>query len=199
MLALPLQETRFDTVVVGTVAESEVVQVFHNPFEEPIEAIYLFPLHEQAAVDDYAMTIGDRTIRGKIDTRERARETYEEARAAGKTAGLLEQERPNIFTQSLANIPPGFRVETVPPLPRLWAPRTALYRVLLNLIDNAVKFAPPRRQRRGRAYRRVDPRDPTCGGQRDRHPGRGAGEDLSPVYQVDDSLARPTPAPARPR
>jgi Ca-activated chloride channel family protein len=111
LLELPLQSTRFDTVVVGTVAETEIVQVFGNPLEQPIEAIYLFPLHERAAVDDYALTIGDHTIRGKIDTRERARETYEQAKREGHTAGLLEQQRPNLFTQHVANIAPGETIE----------------------------------------------------------------------------------------
>lgn len=111
VLALPLQHTSFDTVVVGTVAETEVVQTFANPFDEAIEAVYMFPLHERSAVDDYRLTIGDRTIRGQIMTRDDARETYEQAKDEGKTAGLLEQERPNIFTQNVANIPPGEAIQ----------------------------------------------------------------------------------------
>jgi Ca-activated chloride channel family protein len=110
-LALPLQRTKFDTVVTGTVSETEVVQVFANPFDTPIEAVYVFPLHERAAVDDYHLTIGDRTIRGEMKTRKDARETYEQAKQDGRAAGLLEQERPNIFTQSVANIPPGAVIE----------------------------------------------------------------------------------------
>jgi Ca-activated chloride channel family protein len=111
LLELPLQATRFDTVVVGTVAETEIVQVFGNPLEQPIEAIYLFPLHEHAAVDDYALTIGSRTIRGKIATRDNAREIYEQAKESGQTAALLEQQRSNIFTQHVANIAPGETIE----------------------------------------------------------------------------------------
>lgn len=110
-LALPLQRTKFDTVVIGTVAETEVVQVFANPFDTPIEAVYVFPLHERAAVDDYHLTIGDRTIRGQMKTRKDARDTYEQAKQDGRAAGLLEQERPNVFTQSVANIPPGAVIE----------------------------------------------------------------------------------------
>lgn len=108
---MPLQRTEFDTVVVGSIAETEVTQIFANPLSEPIEAVYTFPLHEDAAVDDYSITVGDRTIRGDIKTREDARKTYEEAKEAGNTAGLLEQQRPNIFTQSVANIPPGEAIE----------------------------------------------------------------------------------------
>jgi Ca-activated chloride channel family protein len=111
LLALPLQHTKFDTVVVGTVAETSVTQIFANPFDEPIEAVYMFPLHERAAVDDYWLTIGERSIRGKMQTREQARETYEQAKQDGRTAGLLEQQRPNVFTQHVANILPGESIE----------------------------------------------------------------------------------------
>lgn len=67
----------------------------------------MFPLPDQAAVDDMEIMIGDRVIKGNIKKREEAKEIYERARAEGRTAGLLEQERDNIFTQSLANIKPG--------------------------------------------------------------------------------------------
>lgn len=113
VLALPLSEVAFDTIVLGTVADTEVRQVFENPFDEPIEAVYVFPLPQDAAVDDYAIEIGDRTITGVMKTRADARKTYETARAAGHRAGLLEQERPNIFTQSVANIPPGESITVV--------------------------------------------------------------------------------------
>ncbi|HVI03531.1 MAG TPA: VIT domain-containing protein [Enhygromyxa sp.] len=111
LLALPLQHTKFDTVVVGTVAETTVTQLFANPFDQPIEAIYMFPLHERAAVDDYRLTVGSRSIRGQIETREQARRIYERAKHEGHTAGLLEQQRPNVFTQHVANIAPGESVE----------------------------------------------------------------------------------------
>jgi Ca-activated chloride channel family protein len=111
LLALPLQHTKFDTVVVGTVAETTVTQLFANPFDEPIEAIYMFPLHERAAVDDYWLKVGSRSIRGQMETRAQARRIYEQAKQEGHTAGLLEQQRPNVFTQHVANIAPGESVE----------------------------------------------------------------------------------------
>ncbi len=109
--ALPLQESRFDSVVVGTVAETTVTQVFHNPFTETIDGVYTFPLADDGAVDDYAIRIGARIIRGEMKDREEARKIYEKARDEGRRAGLLEQERTNIFTQSLANIAPGESIE----------------------------------------------------------------------------------------
>lgn len=110
-LALPLRETRYDTVIVGTVAETSVVQVFHNPLPDRLEARYNFPLPHDAAVDDYWIRVGDEQIHGVMKRRDEARKTYEAARDAGHTAALLEQHRPNVFAQAVANIPPGGTVE----------------------------------------------------------------------------------------
>ncbi len=111
-MALPLKETRFDTRVVGTVAETDVTQTFTNPYtDKPLEAIYVFPLADDAAVDDYWIHLGERHIHGVIKKREEARKMYEQAKQAGQSAALLDQERPNIFTQSVANIPPGGSIE----------------------------------------------------------------------------------------
>lgn len=109
-VGFPLEKTTLRGSITGAVAGLELEQVFSNPFQEPIEAVYLFPLGERAAVHDYEMVIGERTVRGTIDTKTKARATYEAAKANGQTAGLVEQERPNVFQQRLANIPPGQRV-----------------------------------------------------------------------------------------
>lgn len=103
----PLKHTDVRADVAGPVARVTVTQEFHNPSREPIEAVYTFPLPQDAAVDDMTMTIGKRVVRGRILRREEAREVYEAARAAGKAAALLDQERPNVFTQAVANIMPG--------------------------------------------------------------------------------------------
>ena len=102
-----LKRTEVDAEVSGFLASVTVTQIFENPYSQPLEALYVFPLPEKAAVDDMQLVIGQRVIRGVIQTREQARETYERARAEGKTAALLDQERPNLFTQSVANILPG--------------------------------------------------------------------------------------------
>ena len=106
----PLKHTEVEAHIIGFVARVGVRQVFHNPLDEPIEAVYQFPLPENAAVDDMVMVIGARRIVGVIQSREEARQTYQTARAQGHVAGLLEQERPNLFTQSVANIEPGAEV-----------------------------------------------------------------------------------------
>lgn len=103
----PLKHTDVKTEIAGFIARVTVTQQFENPYETPIEAIYTFPLSEKGAVDRMEMTIGDRTIHGVIKERDEARQIYEAAKAAGQRASLLDQERPNIFTQSVANIMPG--------------------------------------------------------------------------------------------
>ena len=108
--ACPLKHTDVDVRISGFIARVNVVQQFHNPTSEKIEAVYTFPLAEDSAVDKMEMKVGDRVIIGTIHRREEAREIYEEAKAAGHVASLLDQERPNIFTQSVANIEPGAEV-----------------------------------------------------------------------------------------
>ncbi|MCH7812735.1 MAG: VWA domain-containing protein [Planctomycetes bacterium] len=108
--ACPLKHTEVTVEIAGLTARVHVTQTYHNPFDTKIEAIYTFPLSEHAAVDDMTMTVGDRTIRGQIKPRDEARQIYEHAKAAGHVASLLDQERPNIFTQAIANIEPGERV-----------------------------------------------------------------------------------------
>jgi Ca-activated chloride channel family protein len=113
VLELPLKHTSVKADVSGYIARVDVTQTFQNPFKEKIEAVYVFPLPNRAAVDAMTMKIGDRVIIGQIKKREEAKEIYEKAKAAGHVAALLEQERPNIFTQSVANIEPGKEIEVV--------------------------------------------------------------------------------------
>jgi Ca-activated chloride channel homolog len=102
-----LRHTDVDAAVSGFAARVSVTQEFVNPFSEPVEAIYVFPLPDNAAVDDMKLIVGERVIRGVVKERSQARYAYERAKAQGRRAALLDQERPNIFTQSIANIQPG--------------------------------------------------------------------------------------------
>ncbi|HEX8734331.1 MAG TPA: TonB family protein [Pyrinomonadaceae bacterium] len=108
--ACPLKHTSVKAEISGFLARVKVVQEFENNFSEPIEAVYTFPLPANAAVDDMTMRIGERTIRGQIMRREEARKVYQTAKSQGKTASLLDQERPNVFTQSVANILPNEKI-----------------------------------------------------------------------------------------
>src|SRR5213080_4736313 len=107
----PLKHTDVKADISGFLARATVTQEFQNPFNEKIEAVYTFPLPQNAAVDDMTMLVGDRAVRGKILRREEAEAVYEAARNNGQTASLLAQERPNIFTQSVANILPGEQIK----------------------------------------------------------------------------------------
>lgn len=107
----PLEKTSVVGDISGFGARVTVSQTFHNPTQEPIEAVYTFPLPQNAAVDRMTMTIGSRVVEAEIKRREEARQIYDQAKNAGQTASLLDQERPNVFTQSVANIMPGAKIK----------------------------------------------------------------------------------------
>lgn len=110
-IPLPLKHTDVKGQISGYIATVNVIQQFHNPYGEKIEAIYLFPLPQNAAINEFIMIIGDRKIRGIIREREEAERIYQQARNQGYVASLLTQERPNIFTQKVANIEPGKQID----------------------------------------------------------------------------------------
>ncbi|MEX1094736.1 MAG: VIT domain-containing protein, partial [Planctomycetales bacterium] len=106
----PLQRTDVDVRISGHFTRVKVAQRYRNPYKHKIEAVYTFPLGHRAAVDRMTMTVGDRVVQGEVKERFQARRIYEAARNQGHVAALLEQERPNIFTQSVANIEAGAEV-----------------------------------------------------------------------------------------
>jgi Ca-activated chloride channel family protein len=103
---LPLKSTSVRVNISGVIADVVVTQVYKNEGKRPIEAIYVFPASTRAAVYGMKMTIGERTIVAKILEREAARQEYERAKQTGKSASLLEQQRPNVFQMNVANILP---------------------------------------------------------------------------------------------
>jgi Ca-activated chloride channel family protein len=107
----PLKHTDVQAEISGFLARVTVTQEFTNPSQDKVEAVYTFPLPQNAAVNDMTMNVGGRTIKGVIKKREDAQKIYQQAIQAGHTAALLDQERPNIFTQSVGNIPPGGSVK----------------------------------------------------------------------------------------
>ncbi|HZX93390.1 MAG TPA: VIT domain-containing protein [Myxococcales bacterium] len=104
---LPLEGVQLRARVVDRVAEVTVEQRFGNPFSDPIEAVYVFPLAGGCAVSRFEMQIGSRTLRAKVEARGEARRQYAEALQQGKRAALLEQERDDVFTVQVGNIAPG--------------------------------------------------------------------------------------------
>ena len=104
---LPLESTIVDVNIAGIIANVSVKQIYTNKGEDVLEAIYIFPASTRAAVYSMKMTIGNRVIIAKVKEKNQAREEYEKAKSDGKTASLLEQQRPNVFQMNVANILPG--------------------------------------------------------------------------------------------
>ena len=108
---LPLKETSVEVNIAGVIADIKVAQVYKNEGTSILEAIYVFPASTRAAVYNMKMTIGERIIQAKIEKKKEARREYEQALAEGKTASLLEQQRPNVFQMNVGNILPGDEIK----------------------------------------------------------------------------------------
>jgi len=124
---LPLKATRADVEVAGVIASVTVTQVYKNDGDKTLEAIYVFPASTRAAVHAMRMTIGERTIEAQIKKREEARRDYETAREQGRTASLLEQQRPNVFQMNVANIQPGDEIHVEMNYTELLVPEDGVY------------------------------------------------------------------------
>lgn len=127
---LPLKDTRVDISVSGVIADVKVVQTYRNEGSRPINATYVFPASTRAAVYSMRMRIGDQVIVAKIKERQAAKHEFEEAKQQGKSASLLEQNRPNVFSMSLSNVMPGDQVEIELRYTELLVPTDGIYEVL---------------------------------------------------------------------
>jgi Ca-activated chloride channel homolog len=107
----PVLGATVEVKVTGIIARTRVTQIFTNPSQEWLEGIYVFPLPADGAVDTLRMKVGDRTIQGVIQEKDEARRTYETAKQQGVKATLIQQQRPDVFTTSVANVGPGETVE----------------------------------------------------------------------------------------
>jgi len=105
-LEAPRLGADYTVTISGPTGRTIITQRFTNPANGWVEGVYVFPLPESAAVDTLKIVAGNRVIVGEVKEKQEAKVIYEEAKAAGQTASLLEQERPNIFTNSVANIGP---------------------------------------------------------------------------------------------
>jgi len=133
-VAAPLVSTKIDIAVTGPILRATVTQRFRNPSEAWVEGVYAFPLPEDSAVDTLRMRIGDRFIEGRIEERQEAKRIYEEAKAEGKKAALVEQERPNLFTNSVANIGPHEVIVTQITFQQALAPRDGRWELRMPLV-----------------------------------------------------------------
>ncbi len=124
---LPLKSTRAQVDIAGVIADVTVTQVYENQGKNALEAIYVFPASTRAAVYGMKMTIGERTIVAQIKKRQQARQEYEAAKEAGKSASLLEQQRPNVFQMNVANILPGDTIQVELKYTELLVPEDGVY------------------------------------------------------------------------
>src|SRR5216110_1981242 len=127
---LPLKDTRVEIAVSGVIADVKVLQTYRNEGSRPINASYVFPASTRAAVYAMRMRMGDQVIVAKIKEREAARNDFETAKQEGKSASLLEQNRPNVFSMSLANIMPQEQIEIELRYTELLVPTDGIYEVV---------------------------------------------------------------------
>lgn len=127
---LPLKDTHVQIDVSGVIADVQVMQTYRNEGSRPINARYVFPASTRAAVYAMSMRIGDQVIVAKIKEREKAKQEFDKAKSEGKSASLLEQNRPNVFSMSLANIMPGDQIEIELRYTELLAPADGVYEVV---------------------------------------------------------------------
>ncbi|XRQ06549.1 VIT domain-containing protein [Actinomadura welshii] len=107
---LPLDSVDVHASITGQAAGIELVQGFRNPFDVPLEATYIFPLPDRAAVTALRMEAADRVIEGKLKERGQARQDYDAAIASGRRAAIAEEDRPDVFSMRVGNVLPGERV-----------------------------------------------------------------------------------------
>ncbi len=124
---LPLKSTSAVADISGVIADVKVTQVYKNEGKKPLEAIYIFPASTRAAVYGMKMVIGKRIIEAKIKKREEARKDYEDAKKQGRSASLLEQQRPNVFQMNVANIMPGDEIRVELKYTELLVPTDRIY------------------------------------------------------------------------
>lgn len=128
--ALPLERTRADIHIVGVISDVTVTQSYRNDGDRPISARYVFPASTRAAVYGMKMTIGDRQIVAKIKQRDDAKREFEAAKREGKTATLLEEQRPNVFTMNVANILPKDHIQVELKYTELLVPTDGAYEMI---------------------------------------------------------------------
>jgi Ca-activated chloride channel family protein len=128
--ALPLKSTAASVEVAGVIASVTVEQVYANMGTTPLHARYVFPASTRAAVHGMRFTVGGRTVEAKIKERQEARAEYEQAKREGKSASLLEQHRPNVFTMEVSNILPGDTVKVELRYTELLVPTDGVYELV---------------------------------------------------------------------
>ena len=141
---LPLEAIDVDATLTGLVARVALTQTFGNRFDQPLEASYIFPLPDRAAVTEFRMEVGERVVEGVLKERGQARADYDSAVREGRRASIAEEERPGVFTMRVGNLLPGERVTVrlvmTGPLP--WDEGEATFRFPLVVAPRYIPGAP---------------------------------------------------------
>jgi Ca-activated chloride channel family protein len=141
---LPLEAIDVDATLTGLVARVALTQTFGNRFDQPLEASYIFPLPDRAAVTEFRMEVGERVVEGVLKERGQARADYDSAVRQGRRASIAEEERPGVFTMRVGNLLPGERVTVrlvmTGPLP--WDEGEATFRFPLVVAPRYIPGAP---------------------------------------------------------
>jgi Ca-activated chloride channel family protein len=124
---LPLKDTRVDVAITGVIADVTVRQLYENRGTRPLHARYIFPASTRAAVYGLTMTVRDERIVARIRERAKAKQEFEAAKRDGKSASLLEQSRPNVFTMNVANVLPGDTIAVELKYTELLIPTEGMY------------------------------------------------------------------------
>lgn len=146
----PLKGTEVTTNIDGIIAETRVVQTYANEGEKPISASYVFPASENVTIHGMQMIIGDNIVTARIQEKEEAKETFETAKSEGKSASLLEQQRPNVFTMDIANIMPGDDVRIELHYTELIEPEENIYQFVFPTVVGP-RYASPQKENAGEA------------------------------------------------
>src|SRR5499433_293964 len=144
---LPLKDTKVEISISGVIADVKVVQTYRNEGSRPINASYVFPASTRAAVYSMRMQIGDEIIVAKIKEREQAKQDFEKAKEEGKSASLLEQQRPNVFSMNLANLMPQEQVEIELRYTELLVPTDNVYEVVFPTVVGP-RYASPQDEKK---------------------------------------------------
>jgi Ca-activated chloride channel homolog len=141
---LPLEAVDVAASITGLVARTVLTQTFGNPLDQPLEATYIFPLPDRAAVSEFRMEVGERVVEGVLKERGEARATYDQAIREGRRASIAEEERPGVFTMRVGNLLPGetVRVRLVMTGPLPWDQGEATFRFPLVVAPRYIPGAP---------------------------------------------------------
>lgn len=142
---LPLKATEVETTINGTIAETYVVQTYENEGKNPINARYVFPASTQVTVHGMTMEIGDQVVTAQIREKEEAKQEFEQAKSEGKSASLMEEKRPNVFTMDVANIMPGDTIRIKLHYTEMIMPTEGVYQFVFPTVTGP-RYASPKPQ-----------------------------------------------------